>query len=111
MPTFTFLETAYFAMCEIRKLLYKFIQLFAAISANADVNPSIGMAFVISNTVRGRFQWPLDLRSGSAAARLLALWVRIPLGAWMFVCCDCCVLSGRGFCVGLITRPEESYRV
>jgi len=22
---------------------------------------------------------------------------------------DCCVLSGRGFCVGLITRPEEFY--
>jgi hypothetical protein len=29
----------------------------------------------------------------------------------MSVSCDCCVLSGRGFCVGLITRPEESYRV
>ena len=23
----------------------------------------------------------------------------------------CCVLSGRGLCDGLITRPEESYRV
>jgi len=29
----------------------------------------------------------------------------------MFVCCDCCVLSGRGLCEGLITRPEESYRM
>ena len=29
----------------------------------------------------------------------------------MSVCCDCCVLSGRGLCVGLITRPEESYRL
>jgi hypothetical protein len=28
----------------------------------------------------------------------------------MFVCCKCCVLSGRGLCDGLITRPEESYR-
>jgi len=27
------------------------------------------------------------------------------------VCCECCVLSGRGLYVGLITRPEESYRV
>jgi hypothetical protein len=27
------------------------------------------------------------------------------------VCCECCVLSGRGICVGLIIRPEESYRV
>ena len=29
----------------------------------------------------------------------------------MPVCCDCCVLSGRGLCVGLITRPEEFYRL
>jgi len=28
----------------------------------------------------------------------------------MFVCCECCVLSGRGLCDKLITRPEESYR-
>jgi hypothetical protein len=29
----------------------------------------------------------------------------------MFVCCECCVLSGRGFCDELATRPEESYRL
>jgi len=29
----------------------------------------------------------------------------------MFFCCECCVLSGRGLCDGLITRPEESYRL
>jgi hypothetical protein len=28
----------------------------------------------------------------------------------MSVPCECCVLSGSGLCVGLITRPEESYR-
>jgi hypothetical protein len=27
----------------------------------------------------------------------------------MSLSCDCCVLSGRGLCDGLITRPEESY--
>jgi hypothetical protein len=26
------------------------------------------------------------------------------------VSCECCVLSGRGLCVGLINHPEESYR-
>jgi hypothetical protein len=36
---------------------------------------------------------------------------RIPPGAWMFVCCECCALSGRGLCDGLITRPKESYRL
>jgi len=29
----------------------------------------------------------------------------------MSVCCDCCVLSGRGLCDGLIACPEESYRL
>jgi hypothetical protein len=29
----------------------------------------------------------------------------------MCVCCRCCVLSGRGLCVGMITLPEKSYRV
>jgi len=29
----------------------------------------------------------------------------------MFVCCECCVLSGRGLCDELITRPEELYRL
>jgi hypothetical protein len=29
----------------------------------------------------------------------------------MFVCCECCVLSVRGLCDELITRPEESYRL
>jgi hypothetical protein len=28
----------------------------------------------------------------------------------MSVCSECCVLSGRGLCFGLITRPEESCR-
>ena len=58
-----------------------------------------------------RSQWSRGLRRGSAAARLLRSWVRILPGAWKFVCCECCVLSGRGLCVELITRPEESYRL
>ena len=42
---------------------------------------------------------------------LLRSWVRIPPGAWIFVCCECRVLSGRCLCDELITRPEESYRL
>jgi len=56
-------------------------------------------------------QWPHRLRRCSAAARLLGLWVLIPPGTWMPVPCECCVLSGRCLCDGLITRPEESYKV
>jgi hypothetical protein len=50
-------------------------------------------------------------RSRSTSARLQGLWDRIPPGAWMFFCCECCVLLGRGLCYELITRPDESYRV
>jgi len=43
--------------------------------------------------------------------RLQGLRVRIPPGAWLSVSCECCVLSGRGLCDGLLSRPEESYHV
>ena len=43
--------------------------------------------------------------------RLLRSWVRIPPGAWIFVCCECRVLSGRCLCDEPMTRPEESYRL
>jgi hypothetical protein len=59
---------------------------------------------------RRRSQCSRGLRRRFAVARLLGLRVRIPPGAWMSVSCECCVLSGRGLCVRLITRPEESYR-
>ena len=46
-----------------------------------------------------------------AAAVLLRSWVQIPPGAWIFVWCECRVLSGRGLWDELIARPEESYRL
>jgi hypothetical protein len=58
-----------------------------------------------------RFRWSRGLRRVITTAHLLELWVRISPHARMSVSFDCCVFSGRGFCVGLITRPEESYRV
>jgi hypothetical protein len=53
----------------------------------------------------GLSQWPCGLRRRSAAARLLSLWVRIQPGEWIFVYCECCVLSGKGLCNELIPRP------
>ena len=48
--------------------------------------------------------------------RPLACWdwgFESRLGGWGDGCVsgECCVLSGRGLCDGLINRPEESYRV
>ena len=71
----------------------------------------VNLTFYLITNRECRSQWPRGLRRRSAAARLLILWVRIPPGAWMFVCCDCCVLSGRGLCDGLIIHSEESYRL
>jgi hypothetical protein len=62
-------------------------------------------------TLFRRSRWPRGLRRGSAAAGRLGLRVRIPSGAWMSVCCDCFVLSGRGLCDGPIAHSEEFYRV
>jgi len=55
-----------------------------------------------------RSQWPRGLWGGSVAVPLLRSWVRIPPVAWKFIYC---VLSGRGLCDELITRPEDSYRL
>jgi len=49
-----------------------------------------------------RSQWSRGLKRRSAAARPLRLWVRIPMGAWMPVCCEFCVLSGRGLSRGVL---------
>ena len=47
-----------------------------------------------------RSQWPRLSLAGVAGSN--------PAGD-IDVCCEFCVLSGRGLCVGLITRPEEFY--
>ena len=46
---------------------------------------------VLKMTDKSRSHRPRGLKRGSVAARLLRLWVRIPPGAWMFLCCECCV--------------------
>ena len=55
----------------------------------------------------GGSQFPLDLRRESAASRLLEMRIRISPGVWMSVSYECCVLSDRSLCIGLITRPES----
>ena len=47
----------------------------------------------------------------STAARLMELWVRIRPGAWMFVCCECCDVSGRGLCEVLITLQKLIFSI
>jgi len=49
---------------------------------------------------------PRGLRRGSLAGFACSS----PVGD-MNVSCECCVMSGGGLCLGLITRPVESCRV
>ena len=68
--------------------------------------------YMLPTSTGSRSQWPRGLRRRSAACWPSEIVVSNPTGGhWMFVCCECCVLSGRGLCDELITRPEESYRL
>ena len=58
-----------------------------------------------------RFEPTISAGERPQAAHLLISWVRIPPGAWIFICCECRVLSGRGLCDVLITRSEEFYQL
>jgi len=49
-----------------------------------------------------RTRWTRGLRCGSVVSRFMGLWVRSKI-----VSCECCVLSDRGLCVGVITRPQS----
>jgi hypothetical protein len=69
------------------------------------------LSFSVHKIFMCQSHYPSGLRRVSVAARLLGLCARIPAAAWIFVCGDYCVLLDRGLCIGLITRPEESYRV
>src|SRR5215475_1653159 len=88
--------------------MLKFLYVIRDILSN---NNNANCIFYVTKKSNRRSQWPHGLRRRSTAARLLRSWVRIPPGAWMFVCCVCYVLSGGGLCDELITRPEESYRL
>jgi hypothetical protein len=58
-----------------------------------------------------RYHWPRGITRANAVARFLGLWVRIPPAAWKSVSCESRVLPGKGLYGGLITSPEESYRM
>jgi hypothetical protein len=56
-------------------------------------------------------QWEVDPSGRASKSRDCGLSLAgIVSLALVCVCCECCVSSGRGLCVGLTTRPEESYR-
>jgi hypothetical protein len=71
-------------------------------SEDANLNTSCSL----STCNDSRSQWPRALRRASAADGFLGLRVRILPNAWMSWVS---LLSVRGLCGGLITRPEDAY--
>jgi hypothetical protein len=66
---------------------------------------------LLINLKLNRSRWPRGLGRGSVAARLWGLRIWIPPGAWMSVCFEWFLLSGRDLCDTPISRPEETCRV
>jgi hypothetical protein len=54
---------------------------------------------------------PVAARSKCGSAAVCLLGLRLRIRGHGCLSCECCVLSGKGLCVGLITRPEEFYRL
>jgi len=57
-------------------------------------NSSYFFIFLLEKTVV-QSQWPRGLRRAICGRSIAEIWVRIPPDAWISVCYECCVLSGR----------------
>jgi hypothetical protein len=62
-----------------------------------------------SKRTNSRSQLPRGLRLRSTAAHLLWSCVRIPPGAWMFVCCVCCQVEVSSTSWSLVQRSPTDY--
>jgi hypothetical protein len=109
---FTATESVLRSYCSLS--YYKVTQILYNLNYNSRVY-NISLQDTTINTIciitDCRSQWPRVLTCRSVTARLLRLWYRIPPGSCMFICCEYCVLLGRGLCDELIPRPEKSYRM
>jgi hypothetical protein len=63
-----------------------------------------------NNNNNNNMYWPVPVTASSKALVCGRSPAENPTGGVdVFVYCECCTLSGKGLCDGLITRPEESY--
>jgi hypothetical protein len=95
------------------ELIFHLISLFASADIRGVMSALLTHIGVTGMSIpKCRSRCPRHLRRGSVAACMLGLGgVRILPGARMFANGRRCVLSGTGLCNGMITRPEDSYRV
>ena len=69
-----------------------------------------GMLLLITQTPSEPIRVAARSKAWVCGRSLAVIVVSNPAGG-MGDCYDLCALSRRGLCVGLVTRPEESYRV
>ena len=87
---------------------YDHQQEIASVGQNRAQGPSKG-EHILAVRIRTGLTLPRTVRSkGLVCSRSLAGNAGANPTVSISVSCDCCVLSGRGFCVELITRPQES---
>jgi len=72
-------------------------------------NTQVSLKYDKKNACRS--QWARYRKCRSAAACLLRLRFRIPPETWMFVCCECRVLSVKTLCDELISHLEDPCRL
>jgi hypothetical protein len=89
-----------------RRKYEQLIRINLAVISTTVQEPKIKRMFLMYPQSLSRSQWLRDLRRSSVATRMLRLWVRSQLGAWVFVCCECCVWSGSG----LLRQADHSLR-
>ena len=66
----------------------------------------------VFNIIECKYSIPVAARSkAQVCGRSPAQIVGSNTVGGMDVCCECCVMSGRGFCDELITRPEVPFRL
>jgi hypothetical protein len=97
------------------ELSYK-IKVLVCVGIRFRYCPHVDMSLTVPLILSSKFtNLPVPLAARSKA-KFFGRWpIEIvgsnPTGAWKFSFCECCVLSGRGLCDGLITSPEGSYRL
>jgi hypothetical protein len=114
---FSKLHNFHFLSYRLTMALFWIAEIFVAIDGSRVLSFELDNLIVIYLIIYStycylcRYQWSRDLRCRSAVVRLLGLRVRIPRRAWMSVCCECCVFSGRDLCDSLVASPQQSYRL
>ena len=58
---------------------------------------------------KGRSRWPSCIKTHICSRFFAGIAGSNPSGYMVCVSFECCVLSGRGFCEELVTRPEEFF--